>query len=332
MKRIALAALWFSSTLMATELSEEQAKQLLQNKNYSELLTKIDDMSHHDLVSYKVRALQRQENFDDAVDLLEKRISTKPNNIEWQARNHFMKGQVHANQAIDASIFTASGYAEDSLNSFTKAHELLPNDMEMAAGILGFLTGAPSFVGGDPKKALSIATRLEESHPLKAGVWVVRSYKGMDETEQAEAKLVNMMDSFPQNHQLALQAVHHYSSEEKFDETQQILDDALTWNKPEDEKDMAHFHRLNYAYVKNSIELKSKANLEKALAAIQSFQKAPDNIVSDYEQWPILREAQIRLLMGQKKQAIALAKQARAASDDSKLRKKAKRIIKKGRI
>ena len=208
----------------------------------------------------------------------------------------------------------------------------MPNDIDVAQGLLGFLTGAPSFVGGDPKKALGIATKLEQQYPLKAGIWVARSYNSMDEIEKAETKLMQLMNKFPKNHQLALQAAYLYSNEDKFDESQQVLQEALAWKKPDDEQQMAHYHRLNYAYVKNTVELKSKTQLDKALKAIQAFQQAPANILESYEQWPILREAQIRLLMGQKQQAIALAKQARAASDDSKLKKKAKRIIKKGRI
>ena len=332
MKWLGLSAILLSHTLIAGEMTEQQAKQLLEDKNYTELEASIDESSHHQLYSYKVNAYLKQEKFEDALTLLEGRLKNHTDDKEWQAYNYVMKGQVHARQAMEASIFTASGYAEDSLNSFTQAHELMPNDIDVAQGLLGFLTGAPSFVGGDPKKALEIALELQQKHPLKAGIWVARSYSSMDELEQAENKLKQLMTQFPKNHQLALQAAHYYSKEDRFDETQQVLEEALAWGKPEGEKAIAHYHRLNYAFVKNTVELKSKTKLDKALVAIQSFQQAPTHIVADYEQWPLLREAQIRLLMGQKKQAIALAKQARANSDDSKLKKKAKRIIKKGRI
>ena len=111
-----LNALMLSGSLIAGEITQEQAKQLLQDKKYTELKSNIDEDSHHELYSYKVNAYLKGEKFEEALALLEERLSHQLNNKEWQAYNYVMKGQVHANQAMDASIFTASGYAEDSLN------------------------------------------------------------------------------------------------------------------------------------------------------------------------------------------------------------------------
>ncbi len=190
--------------------------------------------------------------------------------------------------------------------------------------------GAPSFVGGDSDKAHELAQLLEKSFPYEGGLLVFHSLRNLDEIEKTEAKLQNLMSQYPKNHEVALQASYFYEKQEWFDKNQQLLNQSVTWSKPDDEKMHRDWFLVHYFHAKNSIELKT--DLDKALASIKTFQQGPERLTEDFEQWPVLREAQILLLMGEKQQAIKLAKQARSTSEDKKLRKKAKRIIKKGRI
>ncbi len=331
MKWLGFSALLFSSTLFANELTQEQVKQLFEEKNYSKIIDQVDDFSPYDIAKYKALSMSRLEDFDDAIALLDRRLAKlEPENNNALAKEWLQKGNIFANQAMDASIFTAAGYAEDSLNAYKKAHKLLPENLETNLSLIGFYRSAPGFVGGDVEKAITMSQALEKHYPFKAGLMLAYSYRAADELEKAEQKFSKMQLAYPKNHELALQVSYFYDNEERYQENQKHLMDSLSWSEPKDEAQRKEWLMLHYALAKNSV--KTKANLADALVAVEHFKKAPVKLISSYEQWPLLREAQIRLLMGQKKQAIALAKQARAASDDSKLKKKAKRIIKKGRI
>ncbi len=330
MKRIWLIGVLFTSSVAAFELTEQQIKQSFEAKQYQQILTQVDDMASHDLVLYKIKSLIEQERIDDALNLVEKRINTQKQNKEWQAYNHFLKAEVHAAEAEDANIFTVSGYITDALESLTHAQQLLPENLEINQALIGFLNGVPSFFGGDAEKGLLLAKKLEVLYPHDAGVMVVESYTSLDKFDLAEQKIQSLFKEFPESHATALQATYLYDELELTQKKQSLLNRALTWAHPEDEDQMYYVHMLNYEYVQNSIELKT--DFAKAIDAIHSFQGAPLETRSHYEQWPVLYEAQLHLLMGKKNKAVALAKQARAASEDSKIRRQAKRIIKKGKI
>ncbi|MBM7073164.1 hypothetical protein JQC92_14200 [Shewanella sp. 202IG2-18] len=331
MKWLGFSALLISNSIMANDLNEAQVKQLFEENKYVKIIEQVDDFAPYEVAKYKALSMARLEDFEDAIVLLDRRIAEiEPKDTEALAKEWMQKGNVFASQAMDASIFTAAGYAEDSLEAFKKAHKLMPDDLETNRALIGFYRNAPGFVGGDVEKAIDMSIALEKHYPFKAGVMITQGYLAANKSEKVEEKFKQMQQAYPKNHELALQASYFYDRQERYQDNHQHLVDALSWSEPEDEAQKNEWFMLHYALVKNSV--KTKSNLENALVALNNFKKAPEKLISNYEQWPVLREAQIRLLMGQKKQAIALAKQARAASDDSKLRKKAKRIIKKGRI
>ncbi|MCL1080031.1 hypothetical protein L2734_18030 [Parashewanella spongiae] len=331
MKRIFFGFMMLVVFSASAALTEQQAKQLYQDKNYNELITQIDNNASQKVVKYKVHAYVKQKEFEQAVDLIESRIKAfDANNKAGLSKEWLMKGDVHAQQAMDASIFTASSYAEDCLNAYKTAHKLQPDDLVTNKSLIGFYMGAPSFVGGDTDKAYELAQLLEKNFPYEGGMTVFHSLKSLDEIEKAESKLQALLTDYPKNHEIALQAVYFYQQQEWFEKNQQLLNQSITWLKPEDEEQHHDWFLVHYYHAKNSIELKT--DLDKALASIKTFQQGPTTLTEAFEQWPVLREAQILLLMGEKQQAITLAKQARSASEDKKLRKKAKRLIKKGRI
>ncbi len=59
MKLAGLLVLMLSWSAVATELSELQAQQLLEQKKYQTIISKINDMAPYELVSHKVTALLR---------------------------------------------------------------------------------------------------------------------------------------------------------------------------------------------------------------------------------------------------------------------------------
>ncbi|RLV60946.1 hypothetical protein D5018_04715 [Parashewanella curva] len=325
---IVLALLSFQ--LHAVE-TEQQAKKLLADKQIEMLINDIKDDAPYEVANYKVIAFNRSKEFDTAIEWIDARLQKLPkNNKEARAKEWLLKGNVYANQAMDASIFTAASYASDCLESYQKAHELAPHLLDTKESLIGFYNGAPSFVGGDSEKALALALELEKTHPLEGGRAIFESYKGMDEDEKAQAKLQALLTQYPQDLTLRLAGSRYYFKQERFKDNHALLMESIGIKKPEDEETQAVWYILHYELAKNSIE--SKLALPKAIEAVQLFQRAPKYVTEYYEQWPKLREAQLTLLSGDKKAAIKLAKQARAASDDNKLRKKAKRIIKRGKV
>ncbi len=330
MKLAGLLVLMLSWSAVATELSELQTQQLLEQKKYQTIISKIDDMAPYELVSHKVTALLKLEKVDEAMSLVEKRMYVIPVDNEWQAYNYYLKSQVHSVEAQDANIFTVKGYISDAIDSLYEAHKLQPNNLFINQALNGFLASLPSLFGGDAEEALVLAQHFEKSYPFEGGLLVVASYTGMEDNDKAEQKLKTLFDAYPQNHSVALQASHYYAEVEQFEKNQVLLERVNTWPQPTDKELIRSAYLINLEFAKNSIQLNK--NLDNALVAIQQFKNAPFEIKQDYEYWPTLYEAQIRLLKGQKAQAVALAQQVLDASEIPPLKNKAERIVEDGEI
>ncbi|WP_133405365.1 tetratricopeptide repeat protein [Parashewanella tropica] len=330
LKNLLIVSALLSFQLHAVD-TEQQAKKLLTENKMDTLIAEIKDDAPYKLASYKVIAFYRNKDFDTAIEWIDARLQVLPkDDKKAQAKEWVLKGNVYANQAMDASIFTAAGYASDCLESYQKAYELAPHLLNVQESLIGFYNTAPSMVGGDNEKALALALELEKTHPLEGGRAIFTSYKGMGEDEKAQAKLQRLLKAYPQDLPLRLMASRYYFSQKRFNDNHALLLDSISLKKPQDEEKQATWYILHYELAKNTVE--SKLELPKAIAAVQLFQTAPVFVTKYYEQWPKLREAQLTLLSGDKKAAIKLAKQARSSSDDSKLKRKAKRIIKRGKV
>lgn len=123
-----------------------------QDEQAMALLTKID--------SAESAALQAQilmeQDLDDAEDFIETAIEDFPAAAELQ----YLRGRIMGDQAGNA-IFSALSYAGKSLDSFTKAVEMEPDNVQYNIGLMMFYLNAPSFAGGDLEKAKSMIDTIK---------------------------------------------------------------------------------------------------------------------------------------------------------------------------
>ncbi|MGB0893224.1 MAG: hypothetical protein ACPGUD_02360 [Parashewanella sp.] len=306
----------------------EQVKKWDAQQQHQKIIAQVDHLSPYKVARYKVQSLLELKEFDSATEFVEQRIAITKTPPQ-QSLNYNMLGNIKAMQAMDASIFTAASYAGDSLDAYKKAYELNPTTKLSNQSLIGFYVGAPSIVGGDTDKALELALKYEKLDPLEGGLLVFQSYWSQNEANKAKLKFNDLMQQFPNNAAVAFKGSQFYYDQELYSDNHALLKQAIQWPKSTKQDDNTHYH-LHYAFAKNAIKVKTE--LSQALDSIKKLQQAPAEVTQRYKEWLQLREAQILLLMGNKEQAITIAKKARANSDSSKLKKLAKRIIKKGRV
>ena len=107
---------------------------------------------------YLARTAMHLGKLDDAEEIMEEVLESKTND----SNAHYWFARISAQQAANASIFSAPGYASDAKEHFIKAVELDPNNTDAIQGLMGFYSQAPAIVGGSMEKAHELANKLTE--------------------------------------------------------------------------------------------------------------------------------------------------------------------------
>jgi tetratricopeptide (TPR) repeat protein len=102
---------------------------------------------------YLAKCLFRLGDLDEAIEQGEKAVELNDENAEY----HFDLGMMYAEDARDASIFSAPFIAGNIKEQFQRTIELDPDHLQGRIGLAQFYLQAPGISGGDVDKALEQA-------------------------------------------------------------------------------------------------------------------------------------------------------------------------------
>lgn len=121
-------------------------------------------------------------------------------------------------QQAGNAIFSALSYAKKSQQSFAKAVEMAPDNVEYNMGLMMFHLNAPSIAGGDIEIAKSQAEKvykLDKERGLLAQLRLLR----VSDSDNREEQLLTLVNANPEIARLQFELAQWFRREEKYQET-----------------------------------------------------------------------------------------------------------------
>ncbi|UCH65448.1 MAG: tetratricopeptide repeat protein [Ignavibacterium sp.] len=141
---------------------------------------------------YLSRCQFRLGDLDVAIEHGEKAVELDDENAEF----HFVLGMMYAEDARDASIFSAPFIAGNIKEQFQRTIELDPDHLQGRIGLAQFYLQAPGISGGDVDKALEQAQIVLTMDEMQGRFLLSRIYIEKEEFNKAEAELKILEDMY----------------------------------------------------------------------------------------------------------------------------------------
>ena len=259
-------------------------------------------------------------DLDEAEDWIEKALKANVNNAEA----YYVRGAIMGRQA-SGSIFSALGYAEKSVNSFTRAVELQPDSIKYRKGLMQFHTGAPSIAGGDLDIAKVQIEKIRQLDP-KAGLEAEIHYElSQDNDALAEALLQQAKQTYKDIPDFFFQAGMFYQRKENYQAAFEELTMAISKDAETEENVIAKYNAL---YQLGRTSVLSENNIEAGIKALNKYiAEAPDEEGMVPKPWAEFRLANLMALNSQKLAAKTIYLRL-AKTDNKELAKQAKKAAK----
>ncbi|WP_025823076.1 hypothetical protein [Shewanella marina] len=314
---LSLCLLFSSSTSYAVEaLTKAQAEELFQQQQFDKLIDAININMTADVYRFKLLSLVSKEQEDEAEQAYQAYINKHTTN----AKAYVIGGQMYGKIASQASIFSALGYAEDSLAQFEKAYQLAPKNPKIASGLFQFYNNAPDIAGGDSDKALQLAHEiiaLDED----IGQQALLSYYAAEEMDaefKQQLQLVHKLS--PNDPNINLIAARYADDDHK--QALQALLPALKYQVETPEQQQA-LQNVRYQIAKHTV--KGELDYAQAIAVLTDYMQAP---LPKHADWAELRMAQLLYAQGEYAAAKPWAQKA-LDSEEKRVNKPAKKLLKK---
>ncbi len=289
---------------------------------YQALLGLIDADAPANLMAFRLKSLIKLEREDEAEDELTAWLTANAMaSTSARAQGLKMAGDIYANMAMRASVFSAPGLASKSLEHYQGAQQLAPGDMEIAKALFGFYLHAPGIVGGDENKAREVALNIAAISPLEGQLALLDVALKQEDNKTFDAQLAEARKAFRTDRQLSLR--HSVRMGDDHEKAAAVLSEAIGWGKQPDE-DAELDPQLRYQLLKHAV--KGGVYLKEASEGMEPlFANLPDK----YRPWAQLRRAQLLALMGDKTSARTwLDSAAQIAPDDKAFSKEVKALKK----
>ncbi|MBF7071802.1 hypothetical protein ISG33_00125 [Glaciecola sp. MH2013] len=327
-----------SSTQVSQQRSLAAAKALYSDGEFKQAIRLLESIDSSAEVFGEMIINYAQFDLDEAEDLAEDAISAYPDN----ARLFYLRGVVMGSQAQD-SIFSALGYAEKALNSFIKANELAPNDIQYKRALMSFYMAAPSIAGGDTELGKHQLSEIKKLDALEGAIAEVSFYQMSDDIEQAKKVLAQAMQSYPKEISFPFQLGAIEAQSENYEQAMSLFKQAANMRLPpystdEETGDINKDYRRNAAAHLNALyqvgrtAVVSESNAKEGIAAmgrlaaaIETSKLPPSDLPN--MQWAAARLAELYIQVGDK-QAAKSELASIVIGDDDKLEKQVKKLKK----
>ena len=135
-----------------------------------------------------------QGEFKKATEALEKAVALEPDNSGF----HLWLGRAYGRRAETSSMITAPGFANKARQSFERAAQLNPANLDAQSDLFEYYLEAPGFLGGGFEKASATAAQIARINPSE-GHWAqAKLAEKRKEYSSAEAQLRRAVELAPQ--------------------------------------------------------------------------------------------------------------------------------------
>jgi len=267
----------------------------------------------------------KEKDVDEAEEYFEDAVAQEPNNVEYNYRY----GAINFQQAANASMFSAMGYASDGKKYHLKALELDANYVPALQGMIGFYINAPSIAGGSLEKAIAMTNKLIKIDEKQGLLSQLGIYKKEENQAKELAVAKDLAIKYTDSGKVLFMVGSSFRDAKKYDEAFSYFERASLIND-EDEK----FYSLLAMYQIGRTAVISEMNAERGIKALESYRSVGQEYVATHNDlpglnWAAYRLAALYLSVGEKDKAKKLAKMASNDKDDKKLRKRAEKLLKK---
>ena len=184
------------------QLDLEKGAALIENEQYDEARAYFEEANKkypdNAEVQYHLgRAAFGQQGWDKAIDFFGNSVELSPENPTF----HVWLGHAYIEKLQVSNMFKKKGLASKALDSFIKAVEVGPDDVEAREALIGFYLEAPGIAGGSKEKArenIEVVKTLDPQlgHELMAYYYVKR--KKLEPAEGEYLALAAMEPSDPE--------------------------------------------------------------------------------------------------------------------------------------
>jgi len=251
------------TALLAQDDGLAKARQLYEKTRYEEALALLAGLP---VENGKVYALMGQcyymlGDYKRASESLERAVRLEPGNSDY----HMWLGRAYGRRAETSSFITAPGLASKARQSFEKAFQLNPRNLEAAGDLFEYYLEAPSFMGGGLEKARDLAEKTRELDPAEYHYRLARIAEKRKQDKDAEEQLRRAMDLAPRQVGRVLDLARFLAKRGKHQESEVLFEQA---EKLEPESPKVMFERAK-AYVE------SRRNLDKARELLVRYLNSP---------------------------------------------------------
>lgn len=285
-------------------------------------------LSHGDKNDYKTNlyltkiALVNGE-LDDAEQHIKDAVKASPERGEL----HFEYAKVMAAQAEASSIFSKMGYAKKVLKGFTKAAKYSPENIKYRRSLMSFHLMAPGLAGGDKEEALNQALAIQSLDPLSGVTALMQVYTQTENTEKmAEIEQV-ALSTYSNEPEVHYQRGMIFLQQEDFQAAREHLSKATSL-VANTERQLNAKHMAMYQLGRSSVL--SKSHFDEGVAALTYYidEVEVSGSMPD-KSWAKFRLANLAEFQGNKTKAKTIYNEILQETSDSKLKKKAKKKVRK---
>ena len=115
------------------------------------------------VLTLAAKSYLKLDDYKKAAELLERAIEKEPK----QSVLHHLLGKSYGRRAENSSLFTAGRWASKCRQSFEKAVELDPRNIEAMSDLMEYYIEAPGIMGGGMDKAAAMAARIGKLDPVE---------------------------------------------------------------------------------------------------------------------------------------------------------------------
>jgi tetratricopeptide (TPR) repeat protein len=278
----------------ATSLFEKQLEQNENNVVAHLYLAKIA-VKNEDLDLAEEHILEAGELIEDNTEkVLDK--NTQAEVFNWL-------GSIMEMQAEKSSVFSMSGYAKKSLNSYLKSVELLPEKLQYRESLINFYLGAPSLLGGDIDEAIKHAKVTFDQNPNFGYKMLVNSYEKRGDTQLVLATYKLAIEKYPLDAELLFMRGTYWKTERNYEKA--IADYQLAITLPATANAQRSAQLLSLYWIGRISGFEGK-NLKRGIDAYQQvidFSENQGDTQTPNIEWTKFRMAQLMILNGQKEAA-----------------------------
>jgi len=251
------------TALMAQEDGLVKARQLYDKTRYEEALALLAGLP---VENGKVYALMGQcyymlGDYKRASESLERAVRLEPGNSDY----YMWLGRAYGRRAETSSFITAPGLASKARQSFEKAFQLNPRNLEAVGDLFEYYLEAPPFMGGGLDKARDLAEKTRDLDPAEYHYRLARIAEKRKQDKDAEEQLRRAMDLAPRQVGRVLDLARFLAKRGQHQESEALFEQA---EKLEPENPKVMFERAK-AYVE------SRRNLDKARELLVRYLNSP---------------------------------------------------------